>query len=83
VVFEAMMSQFARKLILHSPISDESLLADFFEQCLRDQVSLLAVVGPGCVHLEEAIDWIVVGDDSSPNASFAPAPTPTNPSTMY
>jgi hypothetical protein len=53
---------FASKLILHSPVSDETLLDDFVEQCLRDGVSLLAVIGPGCTRLEDIIDEIVVGD---------------------
>ena len=54
----------APKLILHSPVSDEQLLDLFVEQCLRDGVSLLAIIGPDCVRLEEVIDWIVVGDGS-------------------
>ena len=58
---------FARKLILHSPISDEGLLDEFVEQCLRDGVSLLAIIGPGCTRLEDVIDEIVVGDGSDPS----------------
>jgi hypothetical protein len=58
---------FAPKLILHSPVSDERLLDGFVEQCLRDGVSLLAIIGPGCSDLEEVIDWIVVGDGSDPS----------------
>lgn len=58
---------FAPKLILHSPVSDQRLLDDFVEQCLRDEVSLLAITGPGCSHLEEVIDEIVVGDGSDAN----------------
>jgi hypothetical protein len=57
---------FARKIILHSPVSDERLLNDFVEQCLRDHVSLIAVVGAGCTRLEDMIDEIVVGDGSDP-----------------
>ena len=37
-----------RKIILHAPISDEALLDAFVEQCLKDGVSLVAVVGPDC-----------------------------------
>jgi hypothetical protein len=57
----------APKLILHSPVSDEQLLDGFVEQCLRDGVSLLAIIGLGCSQLEENIDWIVVGDGSDPS----------------
>jgi hypothetical protein len=58
---------FAPKLILHSPVSDERLLDEFVEQCLRDGVSLLAIIGPGCSRLEDVIDEIVVGDGSDPS----------------
>lgn len=54
----------ARKIILHVPVSDESLLDDFIEQCLCDGVSIIAVVGPGCARIEDIIDEIVVGDGS-------------------
>jgi hypothetical protein len=52
----------APKVIFHSPLSDEGLLEAFVAECLRDGVSLLAIVGPGCARLEEAVDRIVVGD---------------------
>jgi hypothetical protein len=55
---------FAQKIILHSPVSDERLLDEFVEQCLRDKVSVLAIVGPGCSRLEDLVDEIVVGDGS-------------------
>lgn len=58
---------FAPKLILHSPVSDERLLDEFVEQCLRDGVSLLAIIGPGCSRLEDVIDEIVVGDGRDPS----------------
>lgn len=54
----------ARKVILHSPVSDERLLSDFVEQCIHDQVSLIAIVGPGCARLEDVIDLLIVGDGS-------------------
>ena len=53
---------FARKLILHVPVSDETLLDGFVEQCLNDGVSFVAVVGPSCARIEDIIDEIVVGD---------------------
>ena len=56
--------KFVRKIILHSPISDEQLLGSFVEQCLQDEVSLVAVVGSGCRRIEDIIDEIVVGDGS-------------------
>lgn len=52
----------ARKIILHAPLSDEALFRGFVEQCLKDGVSLVAVVGPDCTRVEDIIDGIVVGD---------------------
>ncbi|MCF1466774.1 hypothetical protein GOZ90_16325 [Agrobacterium vitis] len=56
-----------KKLILHSPVSDEALLGAFVERCLADGVSLLAIFGPGSDVLEEKIDWLVIGDGSRPD----------------
>jgi len=56
---------FARKIILHVPVSDEALLDGFVEQCLNDGVSLVTVIGPGCARVEDIIDEIVVGDGSN------------------
>jgi len=70
---------FARKIILHSPVSDEALLDDFVERCLRDEVSLIAVVGPGCARLEDVIDEIVVGDGSDPGRFVCTSSHPDEP----
>lgn len=70
---------FARKIILHSPVSDERLLDGFVEQCLRDDVSLIAVVGPGCARLEDVIDEIVVGDGSDPDRFVCTTSHPDEP----
>ena len=56
----------AQKLVLHLPISDETVLGDFVERCLIDGVSLLAIVGPGSNVIEEKVDWLVTGDGSQP-----------------
>ena len=57
----------ARKIILQLPVSDEALLDGFVERCLRESVSLIAVVGPDCARFEDLIDEIIVGDGSDPN----------------
>lgn len=59
-----LVMKFARKIVLHVPVSDETLLQRFVEQCLNDGVSLVAIVGPGCARVEDIIDEIVVGDGS-------------------
>ena len=53
------------KIVLHMPISDEALLDGFVEDCLRDGVDLIAVVGPGASRIDDLIDEIVVGDASN------------------
>ena len=70
---------FARKIILHSPISDEALLDEFVERCLREGVSLIAVVGPDCARIEDLIDEIVVGDGSGPDRFLCTTSHPDEP----
>ncbi|MEJ8629570.1 hypothetical protein P0F65_06410 [Sphingomonas sp. I4] len=69
----------ARKIILHAPVSDETLLDGFVEQCLNDGVSLVAVVGPGCGRIEDIIDEIVVGDGSDGSRFLCTTSHPTEP----
>ncbi len=69
----------ARKIILHSPLSDERLLDQFVENCLRDEVSLIAVVGPGCERIEDIIDEIVVGDGSESDRFVCTTSHPDEP----
>jgi hypothetical protein len=54
------------RIVLHSPVISPSKLEPFVQQCLRDGVQLIAVVGDGCEDLEEEIDWIAIGDGSIP-----------------
>ena len=61
---------FARKVLLHTPITDERLLDDFVEQCLGDRVEIVAVFGPSCARIEDLIDEIVVGDGSDDGRSL-------------
>jgi hypothetical protein len=58
---------YARKILLHSPVADESQLNAFVEQCLKDDVSIIAVFGPESRRIEDIIDEIVVGDGSDPD----------------
>lgn len=69
----------ARKIILHSPIKDESRLAAFVEQYLTDGVSLIAIYGIGCEDLEETIDWLVVGDGGNPDRFLCTTSHPAEP----
>jgi hypothetical protein len=56
--------RYALKIVLHSPLSDPAVLDQFVEDCLRDKVALISVVGEGCEEIEELIDELVVGDGS-------------------
>ncbi|MBB4368667.1 hypothetical protein GGD63_001446 [Bradyrhizobium sp. cir1] len=50
------------RVVLRLPLSNEDLLSGFVEQCLRDRVTLIAVVGEGTARIEDIIDELVVGD---------------------
>lgn len=54
------------KIVLQLPISNLDLLDSFVEDCLRDGVSLIAIVGKGASRIDDIIDEIVVGDGSDP-----------------
>jgi hypothetical protein len=56
---------YARKIILHAPSWDSPLLEGFIETCLRDNVSLVCVVGDDCERVHDVIDEIVVGDGAA------------------
>lgn len=55
---------YAPKIVLCVPPKNSDALKQFVEDCLRDKVVLIAVVGQGCRHVEDLIDEIVVGDGS-------------------
>ena len=57
---------YAPKIVLRLPISDLDLLDFFVEECLRDGVSLIAIVGTGASKIDDIIDELVVGDGSDP-----------------
>ncbi|MCT7663431.1 hypothetical protein [Shinella kummerowiae] len=69
----------ARKVVLHSPISDTADLAGFVERCLSEGVFLLAIVGPGADKLEDEVDWIIVGDGNDPNRFLCTTSHPNEP----
>ncbi|WP_200863997.1 hypothetical protein [Asticcacaulis sp. AC466] len=53
----------ARKLILHVPVSDEALLADFVKRCVADGVVLIAVFGLGCERVRRTIGALAVSSE--------------------
>jgi len=55
---------YAPKLVLQLPLSNPNLLQPFVEACLRDGVTLIAVVGEGASKMENLIDDFIVGDGS-------------------
>ena len=52
----------APRIVLHSPVVDHASLEPFVEQCLKDDVRLIAIWGEGAQALDEEVDWLVVGD---------------------
>lgn len=57
---------YSRRLILHAPPWDAQSLVDFVEDCIRDGVVLICVVGEDCKRVEDVIDELVVGDGNDP-----------------
>jgi hypothetical protein len=55
---------YAPKIVLQLPLSNPNLLEPFVEACLRDGVTLIAIVGEGAGKIESLIDELVVGDGS-------------------
>lgn len=55
---------YARKVVLHLPIVTPDALGPFVEQCLRDRVALIAIVGEDAREIEDLIDELIVGDGS-------------------
>ena len=53
------------RVILHCPISDPALLERFVEDCLQRGVALVAVVGPGCEAVHDALDDLIIGDGAN------------------
>lgn len=60
-----------RKIVLQLPLSNPDALAPFVEDCLRDGVTLIAVVGENAAAVEDLIDAFVIGDGSDPSRFIA------------
>lgn len=58
------MTTFARKVALQLPFSNPDALGPFVEGCLRDGVTLMAVVGENAAAVEDLIDDFIIGDGS-------------------
>jgi hypothetical protein len=58
---------YAPKIVLQLPLSNPNLLGPFVEACLRDGVTLIAIVGEGGSKIENLIDKLIVGDGSDRN----------------
>jgi len=52
------------KIILRASPDCEAKLDQFVEECLRDGVNYIAVMGHDCSRIEDIIDEILVGDAS-------------------
>lgn len=61
---------YARKVVLLLPLSDSAALKPFVEQCLRDEVALVAIVGENADEIEDRIDDLLIDDGSDPNRFF-------------
>jgi hypothetical protein len=55
---------YAKAVVLICPESCSEDLSEFVETCLRDGVVIICAMGPNARHIEDVIDWIIVGDGS-------------------
>jgi hypothetical protein len=55
---------YAPKIVLQLPLSNPDLLEPFVEACIRDGVTLIAIVGEGASKVDDIVDELVVGDAS-------------------
>ncbi|MBN8989778.1 MAG: hypothetical protein J0H42_16115 [Rhizobiales bacterium] len=55
---------YAKKIVLQLPLSSLDALDVFVEECVRDGVSLIAIVGENASKIDDIIDELVVGDGS-------------------
>lgn len=67
------------KIVLLLPLEQPDLLPAFVEQCLRDRVELIAVVGDNCADVEDQIDDLIVGDGSDPDRFIVTSSHPGEP----
>ncbi len=67
------------KVVLMLPVRNPERLALFVEKCLIDGVELIAVVGDGCVEIEDQIDNLIVGDGSDLERFITTSSHPNEP----
>jgi hypothetical protein len=67
------------KVVLMLPVKHPERLARFVEKCLIDGVELIAVVGDGCVEIEDRIDDLIVGDGSDLERFITTSSHPNEP----
>ncbi len=58
---------YAPKIVPHAPESNSPLLLEFVEQYVRDRVALTCVVDEKSDFVEDAVDWLIIGDGSDHN----------------
>ncbi|MCW2392716.1 putative metal-binding protein [Sphingobium sp. B1D7B] len=67
------------RILLHSPVSNDLVLAQFVEECLKDCVRLIAIAGEDADKLELQVDTLVVGDGSDKSRFLFTSAHPNEP----
>ncbi len=57
----------AKAVVLDVTDGPRTSVEDFVDKCLREDVTLIAVCGPGTREVEDEIDWAII-DHSEPDA---------------
>jgi hypothetical protein len=70
---------YAPKILLHSPFADPTKASAFVEDCLRDGVCLIAIVGDQCAETEDLIDSLIVRDGADESRFIVTTSHPDEP----
>lgn len=58
---------YTKRVILHAPHRNAPSLVDFVENCIRDGVVLICILGDDCQSVADVIDELVVADGFDEN----------------
>jgi hypothetical protein len=55
---------YSKRVVLICPAGCSDDLGELVEACLKDAVGIICTVGPDASRIEDAVDWLIIGDGS-------------------
>ncbi len=55
----------ARAIVLQSPVPNSYLIEALVDQCLEEDIALIAISGRNASALEAELDWLIIGDGTT------------------